>query len=76
MQGEKALPAQRYLRQLRKEYNITEYCGICIDEQERLELLHARKGQRSLLEEEKLTQYDTRQLCKKYGLLSPDYNGN
>lgn len=76
MQGEKALPAQRYLRQLRKEYDVTEYCGICIDEPDRLAKLHARKGQRSLLEEERLTQWDTKRLCKRYGLLSPDYNGN
>lgn len=74
MQGEKALPANRRLRELKKEYNVIEYCGICTDEPDRIEKLHKRKGQRSLLEEEQLTQADAMRICKEHGLLSPDYS--
>lgn len=73
MQGEKALPAQRYVRELKKQYNVIEYCGICSDEPDRIERMNARKGQRSLLVEENLTQEDTMRICREYGMVSPDY---
>lgn len=76
MQGEKTLPVQKRLRELRQAYEVVEYCGICSDEKERLERLHNRKGQRSLLEESGFTQSDSMRICRENGLLSPDYDGD
>lgn len=49
----------------------TQYVGIAIDEPERLARLQG--GKISLLEKYGLTEKDARELCEKYGLLSPIY---
>ena len=47
--------------------------GIAYDEKERLERLHNRKNERSLLEEYKITEEQCFEICRKYNLLSPYY---
>ncbi len=73
MNGEKTEPMKKRLKELRKQYNITEICGICFNETDRLKRLHKRKDQVSLLEKYEYTHFQAGILCKKYGLLSPDY---
>lgn len=53
-----------------------QYVGIAIDEPRRLESLHKRKGQVSLLEQFGYTEEMAYQLCKKYDLLSPIYKNS
>lgn len=76
LQQEKTRPIKEYLRPLKKQYEIFEYIGICADEPKRLEKMHKRKNQISLLEKENKTQQQAKAICNKYNLLSPLYNGN
>ncbi len=73
MCGEKAKTMNRRIRELQEIYQVTEYCGIRIDEKERLKNMHNRKNQVSLLEQYICNIYEVRHLCKTRGLLSPDY---
>lgn len=57
----------------KKLKNYIDYIGIAIDEPERLERLHNRKNQISLLEKYNFTEKDAYNLCQKYNLLSPIY---
>lgn len=66
-------PIKQYFKEIKKEYEIIEYIGICADEKERLERVHNRKNQVSLLEQQNKTQDDAKRICSKYGLLSPTY---
>ena len=67
---EKVRPMQKYIRSLG---DCEQYIGIAIDEKERLERLHEKKGQISLLEQQTLTKLDAYNLCARYNLLSPTY---
>lgn len=53
-----------------------QYVGIAIDEPKRLENLHKRKRQVSLLEQFDYTEEMAYQLCEEYGLLSPIYKNS
>ena len=54
---------------------ITQYVGIAIDEPKRLKRLDdGGKNKVSLLEKYGYTEEMAKNLCKKYGLLSPIYN--
>lgn len=52
---------------------IVQYVGIAIDEKKRLETLHKSKNKISLLEKYNYTEQMAKELCEKYGLLSPIY---
>ncbi len=65
----------KFLSMLRgQEY--TQYIGIAIDEPERLERMHNRKGQVSLLEKFGCTEKMAYKLCEEYDLLSPIYKNS
>lgn len=49
-----------------------EYVGIAINETERLARMDKR-GQVSLLADSNITTADAKELCARYGLLSPNY---
>lgn len=66
-------PIKQFLKQTRKQFNVIEYVGICADEKPRLEKMHKRKNQISLLEQSGATQQQAKEKCKSYGLLSPIY---
>lgn len=53
-----------------------QYVGIAVDEPKRLESLHKRKGQVSLLEKFNYTEEMAYQLCEEYDLLSPIYQNS
>lgn len=66
-------PIKQFLKPLKKQYRVLEYVGICADEKPRLEKMHKRKNQESLLEQNGITQAAAKEKCKDYGLLSPTY---
>ncbi len=72
-QQEKVRPIKQYLAPFKRRYEIKEYVGICFDEPKRLDRVHNRKDQISLLEQQKKTQNDAKMKCAEYGLLSPTY---
>lgn len=59
-------------------YEITQFVGIAYDEPVRLERMLKKQTEkqkyRSLLVEQKLTEQDAFEICKKYDLLSPMYS--
>lgn len=64
-----------YFSRLRgQEY--VQYVGIAADEPKRLERMHNRKRQISLLERFAYTEEMAYKLCKKYDLLSPIYKNS
>lgn len=65
----KVLPIQKYLRTLGED--VTSYVGIAIDEPVRLARL--KPGCISLLAKYNYTEEMAKELCEKYGLLSPIY---
>ena len=65
----KVRPIEKYLRGLNEE--ITQYVGIATDEPIRLARL--KPGRVSLLAKYGYTEEMAKQLCEKYGLLSPIY---
>lgn len=71
MNGEKTAAIHRYLKLLNTDYD--EYVGIAINETERLSRLKEKKGKLSLLEKYNYTEEMAKELCGKYGLLSPVY---
>ena len=48
--------------------------GLAYDEEERLAKMHNRKNERSFLEEGKIVEAQTFDICRPYGLLSPYYD--
>jgi hypothetical protein len=48
--------------------------GLAYDEEERLAKMHNRKNERSFLEEGKIVEAQTFDICRTYGLLSPYYD--
>lgn len=71
MSGEKPAAVKAYLKSLNAETE--EYIGIGIDEPERLERLRKQRGKISLLERFGKTTADAREICRPYGLISPNY---
>jgi 3'-phosphoadenosine 5'-phosphosulfate sulfotransferase (PAPS reductase)/FAD synthetase len=67
----KLKPIKNYYKSLASEY--IEYVGIAINEPRRLKSLHKDNCKISLLEKYHLTENMARELCIKYGLLSPIY---
>jgi len=67
-------PVTQYLKELRKQYDVFEYVGICADEKDRLKRVHKNKRQESLLEKYGIAQTATKEKCKARGLLSPTYS--
>ncbi|UPW41135.1 hypothetical protein [Sigmofec virus UA08Rod_5397] len=71
MTGEK----QNCIKQIKKRYSdCIDFQGIAVDERERLNHLHKRTNAISLLEKYNMTEEQAKELCKKYGLLSPLYS--
>lgn len=73
----KIKPIEDFLKTLERDY--TQYIGIAADEPKRLEAMKERcqkKGwsQVSLLEKYGCTEQRAKELCEKYGLLSPVYD--
>lgn len=67
----KCKPMDRYYKSIGDE--IIKYVGIAADEPKRLKSLHKDPTKVSLLEEYDYTEQMSRELCEKYGLLSPGY---
>lgn len=64
----------RPIKKIMKEFKDAEQIvGIAYDEPKRLERAYKR-GQRSVLAEQKILEADTFEICNKYGLLSPTYS--
>ena len=73
MQGEKALPLKKRVKEFTNGEPYTEIVGICADEPERLERMKKR-NQISILADNGITQAEAMRMCKEHGLLSPTYN--
>lgn len=69
----KLKPMEDYIESLNGE--VLQYVGIAVDEKERLKSLSKFEGRISLLMRYGLTEADAYSICKKYGLLSPNYGG-
>lgn len=70
----KVRPIQNFYKEKAME-EITQYVGIAIDEPKRLKRLDdGERNKVSLLEKYGYTEEMAKNLCKKYGLLSPIYN--
>ena len=67
----KERPRKKWFKEHLGDY--IEYVGIAIDEPKRLDSIK-KKGCISLLERYNLTEDDAMKLCRKYGLLSPQYD--
>lgn len=67
----KLRPLKQFYKQVQEP--CIQYVGIAIDEPKRLESLKKDKSRISLLEKYEYTEEMARDLCKKYGLLSPAY---
>ena len=65
-------PVEDYLSNIEGE--CVSYVGIAVDEPARLESLHKKTSNISLLEKYGYTEQMAYDLCKSYGLLSPIYN--
>lgn len=70
----KVKPIKDYLKSIPEP--ITQYIGIAIDEQSRLERMHVHKDKVSLLEKYNYTEQMAKELCQQYGLLSPLYSSS
>ena len=73
MNGEKVKPIKDLEKNLDGK-GWRSIVGIGVDEKERLERLHKRENQISILEEYGYTCKMAKQLCKEYDLLSPLYD--
>jgi 3'-phosphoadenosine 5'-phosphosulfate sulfotransferase (PAPS reductase)/FAD synthetase len=69
----KIAPIRSYLSKLKKDYDVVQYIGIAIDEQERLERLKGT-NKVSLLQKYEYTEYMAMNKCREYSLLSPLYS--
>lgn len=65
-------PIRKFYKTIKDDYK--QYVGIAIDEPKRLETLHKDKRKVSLLEKYGYTEQMAKELCEKYGLLSPIYS--
>ena len=61
---------------LKEHKDCEQIVGIAVDEPERLERMNKKGGRRSVLAEFGITEAQTYDICKRYGLLSPIYNKN
>lgn len=68
----KILPIKRFLKGFKEEF--TQYIGIAVDEQIRLDRVVKTENQKSLLQKYGFTEKMAFDLCKKYDLLSPIYD--
>lgn len=73
MNGEKVNPIKRFEKSL-NESGWQSIVGIGVEETERIERLHKRKNQISILEQYGYTCKMAKELCEEYGLLSPLYD--
>lgn len=71
MTEQKTRAIHNYLKTLATDR--IEYVGIAVDEPDRLQRLKEKKGKISLLEKYNYTEQHAKDLCEKYGLLSPIY---
>ena len=69
----KMRPIERFLKEHKDAEQIV---GIAYDEKERLSRMHNKANRRSVLEEYKITEEMTYEMCRKYNLLSPTYKNN
>ena len=69
--GEKFAPINRYIRDLKKTYTVSEIVGIAYDEPKRFARL--KEHQRSVLYEMRVMEEQTYDICRGYDLLSPRY---
>ncbi len=67
----KMLPIKAFYKTIKDNYK--QYVGIAIDEPKRLETLHKDNRKISLLEKYGYTEQMAKELCERYGLLSPIY---
>lgn len=67
----KVLPIEKWCRE---QGEFEKILGLAFDETERLVRMHKRKNERSLLEEGKIIEAHTFDICRLYGLLSPYYD--
>lgn len=67
----KVRPVEQFLESLGDDY--VQYLGIAVDEPARLRSMHRDPHKVSLLEKYGFTESMARDLCEKYGLLSPTY---
>lgn len=58
----------------KKQGDFIKILGIAYDEKVRLERMHQRKNERSLMEEYQITEKEAFGICQKYNLLSPYYD--
>ena len=65
-------PIKKFYKTLKNDYK--QYVGIALDERERLVRLYKDHRKISLLEKYGYTEAMAKELCAKYGLLSPVYN--
>lgn len=72
MNPEKVEPIKKFTKSL-DSGGWNSIVGIAVEEIERLERLHKRENQISILEKYGYTCEMAKQLCKEYGLLSPLY---
>ncbi len=68
----KVSPIKKFLKSYGEEF--IQYIGIAIDEPVRLDRVEEAENQTSLLEKYGYTEKMAKELCEKYGLLSPVYN--
>lgn len=73
MNGEKVQPIKKLEKTLNGE-GWQSIVGIGVEETDRLERLHKRQNQVSLLEKYNYTCAMAKELCREYGLLSPLYD--
>lgn len=67
----KMKPINEFYKKIKEPFK--QYVGICIDEPKRLVSLHKDNSKISLLEKYNYTEEMAKDLCEKYGLLSPCY---
>lgn len=67
----KVFPIEKWCKQ---QGEFERILGLDYDETERLDKMHKRKNERSLLEEGKIIESQTFDICRTYNLLSPYYD--
>ncbi len=68
----KIKPIENYLKKLNQPY--IQYIGIAADEKPRLESMRKHPEQYSILNKYGVTEEECKDMCRKYGLLSPTYD--
>ena len=65
---------KQYIREIKSKYeDYVQYTGIAADETDRLKKAYMQDHRVSLLEKYKYTEKNAYELCKRYNLLSPQY---